>query len=429
MRDVLHADLSFYDLLGVEPTASLAEIRAAYRANLGKYHPDVNSAPNATRLTALLNEAWETLRDPQRRAAYDSSFRTAQPNPRHESEPPPPPPPPPHPRPEPAASSPTAHSSIPDERTKAARLLVGWLGVIAGVICGFIGDRSGADYNGGYVFLFWVGVVGGGYLVRSASRVRRPAAVKVAWIAASAPICILAMALLAALNAQPQPSVGPVPVGATPTQNERQRDPEPVNAVGVPTPTPTVASAVIADTDTSQNSHASEPSKKRSEGSTSLDSVSAAEVQTTAVAATTDSEESKQASSGAAPSQERVDPPSSGVAPDSASSDPDAAASLIGRTEEEVLRRLGRPSLISNGILYYDNLDTSLRIYLSNGIVSDIRPRGGHLPAIRQAQPPSLPPQPPAGAVAQCGDGLFVFSQHVGGWCYGHGGVARRLDK
>jgi DnaJ domain len=65
---------NFYDLLGIKSTASLDEISRAYRDNVRKYHPDHNSAPNANQLTAMLNDAWETLRDPVRRAEYDRSL-------------------------------------------------------------------------------------------------------------------------------------------------------------------------------------------------------------------------------------------------------------------------------------------------------------------------------------------------------------------
>lgn len=63
---------SYYDVLGVDRSASDEEVHAAYRATISKYHPDVNKAPNATRLSEMLNEAYATLRDPQRRSEYDA---------------------------------------------------------------------------------------------------------------------------------------------------------------------------------------------------------------------------------------------------------------------------------------------------------------------------------------------------------------------
>lgn len=68
---------NFYELLGVSTTASLEEISVAYRRNVAKYHPDINAAPNAQVLLTMLNEAWETLRDPVRRADYDRTLRNS----------------------------------------------------------------------------------------------------------------------------------------------------------------------------------------------------------------------------------------------------------------------------------------------------------------------------------------------------------------
>lgn len=68
----MNASFSYYEILGVVPTASQAEIKAAYHAAVRKYHPDVNSAPNAQRLTEILNEAYAVLSDPEKRRSYDS---------------------------------------------------------------------------------------------------------------------------------------------------------------------------------------------------------------------------------------------------------------------------------------------------------------------------------------------------------------------
>jgi curved DNA-binding protein CbpA len=63
--------MTYYELLGVSSNATEDQIRQAYRAKVRRYHPDVNRAPNAGQLTALLNEAWSTLGDPRARAKYD----------------------------------------------------------------------------------------------------------------------------------------------------------------------------------------------------------------------------------------------------------------------------------------------------------------------------------------------------------------------
>jgi curved DNA-binding protein CbpA len=70
---------SYYEILGVPPTASEAEIRRAYARLVRQYHPDNNPGdPKAVEMTILINEAWEVLRDPVRRSAYDEAFRRSQ---------------------------------------------------------------------------------------------------------------------------------------------------------------------------------------------------------------------------------------------------------------------------------------------------------------------------------------------------------------
>lgn len=61
----------YYAVLGVEPSAGEAEIKTAYRRLARKYHPDVSKEPGAEDQFKAVNEAYEALRDPQKRAAYD----------------------------------------------------------------------------------------------------------------------------------------------------------------------------------------------------------------------------------------------------------------------------------------------------------------------------------------------------------------------
>jgi hypothetical protein len=61
-----------YHLLGVSRDASTNEIRKAYRALIKKYHPDINAGADAIRMTAMINEAYETLTDREKRSAYDN---------------------------------------------------------------------------------------------------------------------------------------------------------------------------------------------------------------------------------------------------------------------------------------------------------------------------------------------------------------------
>src|SRR5688572_24184008 len=61
----------YYGTLGVEPGAGEAEIKSAYRRLARKYHPDVSKEAGAEEKFKAVNEAYEALRDPQKRAAYD----------------------------------------------------------------------------------------------------------------------------------------------------------------------------------------------------------------------------------------------------------------------------------------------------------------------------------------------------------------------
>lgn len=48
-------------LLGVSPQATHDEVRAAFRAQIGRHHPDVNPAPGTSARAMALIEAWEVL--------------------------------------------------------------------------------------------------------------------------------------------------------------------------------------------------------------------------------------------------------------------------------------------------------------------------------------------------------------------------------
>jgi curved DNA-binding protein len=71
----------YYKILGVERNAGEDEIKKAYRKLARKYHPDVSKEPNAKEKFQEVSEAYETLRDKEKRAAYDSlgsGFRPGQ---------------------------------------------------------------------------------------------------------------------------------------------------------------------------------------------------------------------------------------------------------------------------------------------------------------------------------------------------------------
>jgi molecular chaperone DnaJ len=61
----------FYALLGVSRDATEAEIKKAYRKLAMDYHPDRNPAAEAEARFKEITEAYEVLRDPQKRSAYD----------------------------------------------------------------------------------------------------------------------------------------------------------------------------------------------------------------------------------------------------------------------------------------------------------------------------------------------------------------------
>jgi molecular chaperone DnaJ len=61
----------YYEVLGIEKSASKEDIKKAYRKLARKYHPDVNKEPDAADKFKEAKEAYETLSNEQKRAQYD----------------------------------------------------------------------------------------------------------------------------------------------------------------------------------------------------------------------------------------------------------------------------------------------------------------------------------------------------------------------
>jgi curved DNA-binding protein CbpA len=65
---------SYYQVLMVDPEADQDIIAVVHRRLAQRWHPDVDPSPEARTRMLEVNEAWDTLRDPERRRRYDAQL-------------------------------------------------------------------------------------------------------------------------------------------------------------------------------------------------------------------------------------------------------------------------------------------------------------------------------------------------------------------
>lgn len=77
---------TYYSVLGIEKTATLEEIKSAYRQLASRHHPDVNRSSDSTETFKLIHRAYSALADSDKRDEYDQIienqglFRKTDPN-------------------------------------------------------------------------------------------------------------------------------------------------------------------------------------------------------------------------------------------------------------------------------------------------------------------------------------------------------------
>ncbi len=68
---------NYYEILGLDINATDEEIKKAYRMLAKKYHPDVSNESDCEEKFKLINEAYQTLSNKEKRSAYDYSLHNS----------------------------------------------------------------------------------------------------------------------------------------------------------------------------------------------------------------------------------------------------------------------------------------------------------------------------------------------------------------
>lgn len=67
--------VDYYELLAIDPSASLVEIKSAFKKQALKWHPDKNPGIDTTEMMQRINEAYLILKDEDARRLYDSEYK------------------------------------------------------------------------------------------------------------------------------------------------------------------------------------------------------------------------------------------------------------------------------------------------------------------------------------------------------------------
>jgi curved DNA-binding protein CbpA len=77
MRPMPKSSFDPYATLGVSPTADAGQVQAAYRRLARRHHPDLSTDGASTERMQRINQAWDILSDPGRKARYDADAALA----------------------------------------------------------------------------------------------------------------------------------------------------------------------------------------------------------------------------------------------------------------------------------------------------------------------------------------------------------------